>query len=340
MSRHPGGGAAFEWRAPSAGPIRRRPRPRPLPARAPVSLPPASAALGASSLTSAQVARELRRLGLKFGSLPEWLAPRLAALWAAHKGRGAKGEDLEAVARELPGGWTPKQVKKLLRSHHLPGGGPGPGRRGRRGGADSDGWESELEGGDPLLEAERAVVEDLYARHLADDDYLEKVRGSWAPGSWREAGGRALRQPLGSSLQCAPRLRRSRRIRTDPRARLRPPAAPPPQIAADLPAELSATPAAVLATLRFFGIAAKPPPGKRRAPKPRRRGGGGEGRARCGARPRSALPGPRASERLSPWHAPSPNHSRPTPLALLYPATPRQGAAPRRRARRGPPPAR
>jgi hypothetical protein len=61
----------------------------------------------------------------------------------------------------------------------------------------------------------------------------------------------------------------------------RPPRGAPPQIAADLPAQLEATPASVLATLRFLGISAKPPPGKRRAPKPaRRRGGGGEGRAR------------------------------------------------------------
>jgi len=55
------------------------------------------------------------------------------------------------------------------------------------------------------------------------------------------------------------------------------------QIAAELPEDLSATPAAVLATLRFMGISAKPPPGKQRQRKPRApRGGGGGERRRWG----------------------------------------------------------
>ncbi|KIY91564.1 hypothetical protein MNEG_16400 [Monoraphidium neglectum] len=140
-------------------------------------------ALGAS-LSTKQVARELRRLGLKFGSLPAWLAPRLAELWVAARGKGGKGEDLEEVARQLPGGWSAKQVRKLLKDHGLVGGGAAGRRRrgpgaGRGGGSDGDdgGWESDLEGADPLLEAERSVVEDLYCRHLAHNDYLEKP--SW-----------------------------------------------------------------------------------------------------------------------------------------------------------------
>jgi hypothetical protein len=72
-----------------------------------------AAALAASSLGPTQVARELRRIGLRFGQLPDWLVPRLAELWTAHRGQGAKGDDLVAVAAELPGGWQPKQVGRL-----------------------------------------------------------------------------------------------------------------------------------------------------------------------------------------------------------------------------------
>ncbi|KAI8471860.1 MAG: timeless protein-domain-containing protein [Monoraphidium minutum] len=174
------------------------------------NLEPLAAALG-GKLSAKQVSRELRRLGLKFGSLPPWLAPRLAELWAGARGQGAKGGDLEAI-------------RKLLREHGLQGGGAAPRRRARGGGASSDdGWASEVEGADPLLEVEGGLVEDLYARHLADDDYLEKI-------------------------------------------------------AADLPPALGATPASVLATLRFLGVDARPPPGMRRATRlPRARGGGGGG---------------------------------------------------------------
>ncbi|GBF93528.1 hypothetical protein Rsub_06248 [Raphidocelis subcapitata] len=191
-----------------------------------------AAALGASSLGPPQVSRELRRLGLRFGLLPDWLVPRLAELWTAHRGKGAKGDDLAAVAAELPGGWQAKQIRKLLRTHGLLG--AARRRGGGDGGASDDGgWASDLEGGDPLLEADRSLMEDLYARHLADDDYLDKI-------------------------------------------------------VADLPASLSADAASVLATLRFLGIDARPPPGKRRArPAPRRRrdgGGGGGGRVRAAAR--------------------------------------------------------
>jgi len=66
-----------------------------------------------------------------------------------------------------------QQIRKLLRTLNLLGGAC---RRSVRG-ADDDGWASDLEGGDPLLEVDRSVVEDLYCRYLADDDYLEKVRG-------------------------------------------------------------------------------------------------------------------------------------------------------------------
>lgn len=189
------------------------------------------------SLDARKVARELRRLGLRFGALPPWLAPRLAALWAAHKAAGGEAA-YAAVAAELPGGWDAKQVRgwrfalfddegdfdglgaccllltgrnekaifldacsssllphhpthttapthqirKLLRTNALDAGG-----RRRRGGADDadDGWASELEGGDPLLEVERAFLEDLYVRHLAADDYLEKVRRAGRPAAVR-----------------------------------------------------------------------------------------------------------------------------------------------------------
>lgn len=77
--------------------------------------------------------------------------------------------------------WTPTttikhtttQIRKLLRTNGLLGGAAGGRRLGKA--AAGDEWASDLEGGDPLLEAERAAVEDLYVRHLAADDYLEQV---------------------------------------------------------------------------------------------------------------------------------------------------------------------
>lgn len=70
-------------------------------------------------LKATDVRREMRRLGLKFGTLPATLEPKLLEMFRGHEQSGAAARgDRSAIndvsrdiAEELPGGWSDKQVR-------------------------------------------------------------------------------------------------------------------------------------------------------------------------------------------------------------------------------------
>jgi hypothetical protein len=75
----------------------------------PPTHPPTHAAHAALRLAAKDISQELRRLGLKFGSLPPWMRPHLHQLWQQHREAGAAAA-AAAIATALPGGWSEQQV--------------------------------------------------------------------------------------------------------------------------------------------------------------------------------------------------------------------------------------
>jgi hypothetical protein len=69
-------------------------------------------------LKPTELRRELKRLGLKFGALPGALRPQLLELFQGHSDaaaarageRAALNAVADAIAQQLPGGWSAKQV--------------------------------------------------------------------------------------------------------------------------------------------------------------------------------------------------------------------------------------
>eukprot|EP00775_Hariotina_reticulata_P007688 gene7688-7888_t len=75
-------------------------------------------AVSGGRLGPKDISHELRRLGLKFGSLPPWLRPRLHQLWKQHREEGPAAA-AAAIAGALAGGWSDKQVQKQLQKHNI-----------------------------------------------------------------------------------------------------------------------------------------------------------------------------------------------------------------------------
>lgn len=113
-------------------------------------LPDIVAGLG-TDLSPRQVAREMRRIGLKFGELTEAMALRLEVLYNQHK---ADPNYLDLIAGDLPGHFSPKQIKRLLQHHWIvmPPGHP-----------------------QPLLEVDRDLLVRLYELYKEEDFPFDKI---------------------------------------------------------------------------------------------------------------------------------------------------------------------
>ncbi|GLC44839.1 hypothetical protein PLESTF_001102100 [Pleodorina starrii] len=155
-------------------------------------------------MSSGQLMRQIKKMGLRFKQLTEKQASRLTSLY----GRYRDDPDLLLmIAAQLPGGWTSKDVKRLLVKHGLTAKG---GRRGRRG-SDSGGSDSEEDGegegsggsgdegddDDPdtaLLDEEELAV--LWEEHGAagQEDAVEKIAAALVTPASPRAVARKLRQ--------------------------------------------------------------------------------------------------------------------------------------------------
>lgn len=67
-----------------------------------------------SRLSSTHIRKEMKRLRLQFGHLPDSLQQPLHQLWQKYSDEGA-ATAVDKIAQELPGGWNNKQV-----SHAIP----------------------------------------------------------------------------------------------------------------------------------------------------------------------------------------------------------------------------
>lgn len=64
-------------------------------------------------LSSVHIKREMKRLGLKFGELPDSLQQQLHQLWQQYRDEG-QATAVDKIAQELPGGWNDKQVRMCV----------------------------------------------------------------------------------------------------------------------------------------------------------------------------------------------------------------------------------
>ncbi|GFR50965.1 hypothetical protein Agub_g13286, partial [Astrephomene gubernaculifera] len=82
-------------------------------------------------MSSGQLLKQLKLMGLKFRQLTEGQVTQLRSLHTRYR---SDPDALLMIAAQLPGGWTSKDVKRLMRKHGL----TGATRRGRGAHDDSD----------------------------------------------------------------------------------------------------------------------------------------------------------------------------------------------------------